>query len=213
MTKKDKSKKKDKPEKESHPREPGDLQSEVTRASRSMRTFLTNSLSHSGIYAGQDGVILALAEEDGLSAGSIADRLGVKPPTMTRTLTRMQAQGFIQRQADSSDGRQMRAMLTDEGRKHGAAALAFEAGARQAGLGHANLARPTENRRCERRPNAGRCQKVKPIRHRLQLVLPDNETAPVSLARANEARFQTEAMAKGQGPRLFGDERIRPSLQ
>lgn len=116
MTKKDK--KKDKPAKEHQPREPGDLQSEVTRASRAMRTFLTNSLSNSGIYAGQDGVILALAEEDGLSAGTIADMLGVKPPTMTRTLTRMEAQGFIKRQADTIDGRQMRATLTDEGRRH-----------------------------------------------------------------------------------------------
>lgn len=115
MAKKDKSRKKDK---EALPREPGNLQSEITRASRSMRTFLTNSLSHSGVYAGQDGVILALAEEDGLSAGVIADRLGVKPPTMTRTLARMEAQGFVHRQPDTADGRQMRAMLTDEGRKH-----------------------------------------------------------------------------------------------
>lgn len=116
MAKKDK--KKDKPAKEHQLRKPGDLQSEVTRASRAMRTFLTNSLSNSGIYAGQDGVILALAEEDGLSAGTIADMLGVKPPTMTRTLTRMEAQGFIKRQADTVDGRQMRALLTDEGRRH-----------------------------------------------------------------------------------------------
>ena len=126
MTKKDK--KKDKPAKEQKPREPGDLQSEVTRASRAMRTFLTNALSHSGIYAGQDGVILALAAEDGLSAGAIAERLGVKPPTMTRTLARMEAQGFIRRQADIVDGRQMRAMLTDQGRQHvGAIHLAAKA--------------------------------------------------------------------------------------
>ncbi|MBX9455026.1 MAG: MarR family transcriptional regulator [Rhizobium sp.] len=118
MSKKDKSRKKDKPDKESPSREPGNLQSEVTRAARFMRTFLTNSLSHSGVYAGQDGVILALAEEDGLSAGAIAERLGVKPPTMTRTLARMEAQGFIERQADELDGRQMRAVLTDGGRKH-----------------------------------------------------------------------------------------------
>lgn len=128
MTKKDKSKKKDKPEKEGQPREPGDLQSEVTRASRAMRTFLTNALSHSGIYAGQDGVILALAEENGLSAGAIADRLGVKPPTMTRTLSRMEAQGFIERQTDTTDGRQMRAVLTEQGRQHvGAIQLAVKA--------------------------------------------------------------------------------------
>lgn len=118
MSKKDKSRKKDKPDKESPSRAPGNLQSEVTRAARSMRTFLTNSLSHSGIYAGQDGVILALAEEDGMTAGAIAERLGVKPPTMTRTLARMEAQGFVKRQADELDGRQMRAVLSEGGRRH-----------------------------------------------------------------------------------------------
>lgn len=128
MAKKDKSRKKDKAGKAAQPREPGVLQSEITRASRAMRTFLTNALSTSGIYAGQDGVILALAEEDGLSAGAIAERLGVKPPTMTRTLARMEAQGFLRREADTNDGRQMRALLTDEGRRHvGAIQLAVRA--------------------------------------------------------------------------------------
>lgn len=128
MAKKDKSRKKDKAGKASLPREAGVLQSEITRASRAMRTFLTNALSTSGIYAGQDGVILALAEEDGLSAGAIADRLGVKPPTMTRTLARMEAQGFLRRETDAADGRQMRALLTDEGRRHvGAIQLAVRA--------------------------------------------------------------------------------------
>lgn len=128
MAKKDKPKKKDKAGKEFSPRLPGNLQSEITRASRSMRTFLTNSLSNSGIYAGQDGVILALSQDDGLSAGSIAERLGVKPPTMTRTLARMEAQGFLRREVDALDGRQMRAHLTDAGRSHvGAIQLAAKA--------------------------------------------------------------------------------------
>ena len=118
MSKKDKERKRDKGEKESAPRHAGALQSDITRASRHMRTFLTNALSTSGVYAGQDGVILALAETDGLTAGAIAERLGVKPPTMTRTLARMEAQGFLKREPDSADGRQMRAVLTDAGRKH-----------------------------------------------------------------------------------------------
>ena len=118
MTKKDKAGKKDKGDKEFVPRPIGAFQSDITRASRHMRTFLTNALSASGIYAGQDGVILALAEEDGLTAGAIAERLGVKPPTMTRTLARMEAQGFVRRLPDSSDGRQMRATLTDDGKRH-----------------------------------------------------------------------------------------------
>ena len=133
MSKKDKGRKKDKPEKEKASRESasrpaGSLQSDITRASRHMRTFLTNALSTSGVYAGQDGVILALAESDGLTAGAIAEKLGVKPPTMTRTLARMEAQGFLRREADSADGRQMRAVLTEAGRMHvGAIELAVKA--------------------------------------------------------------------------------------
>ena len=83
-----------------------------------MRTFLTNALSSSGIYAGQDGVIIALAGKDSLTAGAIAAQLGVKPPTMTRTLTRMEAQGFIRKLPGETDGRQMRATLTPQGAKH-----------------------------------------------------------------------------------------------
>ena len=53
-----------------------------------------------------------------MTAGAIAALLGVKPPTMTRTLTRMEAQGFIRKLPGESDGRQTRAVLTEEGEKH-----------------------------------------------------------------------------------------------
>lgn len=118
MVKKDKAEKKDKEDKPKERHVPGTLQPELTRAARSMRTFLTNALSASGIYAGQDGVILALAGKDSLTAGTIAAELGVKPPTMTRTLSRMEAQGFIRKLPGETDGRQMRAALTPEGQKH-----------------------------------------------------------------------------------------------
>lgn len=118
MVKKDKAEKKDKADKPKERYVAGSLQPELTRAARSMRTFLTHTLSASGVYAGQDGVILALAGKDSLTAGAIAAELGVKPPTMTRTLSRMQAQGFIRKLPGETDGRQMRAALTPEGQKH-----------------------------------------------------------------------------------------------
>jgi DNA-binding MarR family transcriptional regulator len=131
MAKKGKEAKKEKSDKPDKPKEkyvPGALQPELTKAARSMRTFLTHSLSASGLYAGQDGVILALAKHGSLTAGAIAAALGVKPPTMTRTLTRMEAQGFIKRESDQSDGRQMRATLTDLGRQQvGAISFAVRA--------------------------------------------------------------------------------------
>lgn len=118
MVKKEKAGKREKPDKPRAPYVPGTIQPELTRATRSMRTFLTNALSASGIYAGQDGVIKALAGKEALTAGAIAALLGVKPPTMTRTLTRMEAQGFIRKLPGESDGRQTRAALTEEGEKH-----------------------------------------------------------------------------------------------
>lgn len=118
MVKKDKPGKKEKSDKPKPPYVPGEIQPELTRATRSMRTFLTNALSASGVYAGQDSVIRALAGKESMTAGAIAAELGVKPPTMTRTLTRMEAQGFIKKLPGETDGRQMRAALTPEGARH-----------------------------------------------------------------------------------------------
>jgi DNA-binding MarR family transcriptional regulator len=118
MVKKEKADKKDKSDKPKSPYRPGTIQPDLIRATRSMRTFLTNALSASGIYAGQDGVITALAGKKAMTAGAIAAELGVKPPTMTRTLMRMEAQGFVRRLPGETDGRQMRAALTPEGERH-----------------------------------------------------------------------------------------------
>ena len=94
-----------------------DLAPAITQAARSMRTLLSRSLGETGLYAGQDGVILTLAEEDGLTPGQLASRLGVKAPTMTRTIGRMEAQGFLERRADGTDGRLTKVHLTETGLK------------------------------------------------------------------------------------------------
>lgn len=93
-----------------------DLSPALTQAARSMRTVMTRSLTASGLYSGQDGVILALATTDGLPAGSLAQKLGVKAPTMTRTIGRMEAQGFVERRPDAEDARLTKVYLTETGR-------------------------------------------------------------------------------------------------
>ena len=93
-----------------------DISPALTQAARSMRTVLTRNLTESGLYAGQDGVILALAAEDGLPAGTLAQKLGVKAPTMTRTIGRMEAQGFVERKPDNDDARLTKVFLTETGR-------------------------------------------------------------------------------------------------
>lgn len=93
-----------------------DLSPALVQAARSMRTVLSRNLLDSGLYAGQDGVIAALAETDGMTAGALAQRLGVKAPTMTRTIGRMEAQGFLERRPDADDARLTKVYLTEVGR-------------------------------------------------------------------------------------------------
>jgi DNA-binding MarR family transcriptional regulator len=93
-----------------------DLSPALTQAARSMRTVLSRNLLESGLYAGQDGVILSLAESDGMTAGGLAQKLGVKAPTMTRTIGRMEAQGFLERKPDAEDARLTKVYLTELGR-------------------------------------------------------------------------------------------------
>lgn len=116
MSKK-KAEKKNKAGKKKGAYEAVDIAPAIIQAARSMRTALSHMLSESGLYAGQDGVIMLLAEEDGMTPGHLADRLGVKAPTMTRTIGRMEAQGFLERRADDSDGRLAKVYLTDLGRQ------------------------------------------------------------------------------------------------
>lgn len=96
---------------------PEELAQTITQAARSMRTALSHNLAESGLYAGQDGVILMLAQEGSMSPGQIAQRLGVKAPTMTRTIGRMEAQGFVERSAGDGDGRMTMVKLTETGLK------------------------------------------------------------------------------------------------
>ncbi|MCA1491956.1 MarR family winged helix-turn-helix transcriptional regulator [Sinorhizobium alkalisoli] len=93
-----------------------ELASVLVQAARSMRTVLSRNLVESGLYAGQDGVMLALGESDGLTAGALAAKLGVKAPTMTRTIGRMEAQGFLERRPDEDDARLTKVYLTAQGR-------------------------------------------------------------------------------------------------
>lgn len=119
MAKKDKADKDRGEKKKAKKKEPppsGVLSAAVTQVARALRTRLSHGLSQSGLYPGQDGVVQLLAQEDGQTPGALAQQLGVKAPTMTRTIGRMEVQGFVQRRTDDRDGRLTKVYLTDEGR-------------------------------------------------------------------------------------------------
>ena len=73
----------------------GATMSRLHSAARLARTSLAAKLLTHGFYAGQDQIMLALDREDGQTPGQLAGRLGVRPPTITKTINRLQAQGFL----------------------------------------------------------------------------------------------------------------------
>lgn len=91
--------------------------SRLHSAARLARTALAARLLAHGFYAGQDQIMLALSREDGQTPGTLADRLGVRPPTITKTINRLQAQGFLEKRASNADARQAHIFLTDSGRE------------------------------------------------------------------------------------------------
>lgn len=58
-----------------------------------------------------------LVHEDGLSQLELARRTGLKPPTVSVALGKMERQGYISRVASEKDGREVRVCLTDAGKK------------------------------------------------------------------------------------------------
>ena len=85
-------------------------------AARLSRTALAARLLTHGFYAGQEQIMLALDREDGQTPGQLAGRLGVRPPTITKTINRLQVQGFLDKKASEQDARQAHVFLTETGR-------------------------------------------------------------------------------------------------
>jgi DNA-binding MarR family transcriptional regulator len=91
-----------------------------TRASKLMRGAADAGMSRHGVRVGQNLVIDALAAEDGLTPGELAQRLHVTTPTIVKMATRMAAAGLLTRRRDERDARLVRLYLTDHARSlHG----------------------------------------------------------------------------------------------
>ena len=93
----------------------GVVVSRLQSVARLTRTVLAKRLLEQGLYAGQDKIILALAEENGQTPGTLAQKLRVKPPTITKTINRLAAQGFLEKRASEVDARRTHIFLTPAG--------------------------------------------------------------------------------------------------
>ncbi|WP_181708583.1 MarR family winged helix-turn-helix transcriptional regulator [Chthonobacter rhizosphaerae] len=93
----------------------------LAQAARAHRTRSGVHLGRIGLHPGQESVLKALEQQDGQSMSELAGALGVQPPTVTKMIARLGAQGLVTRQVSASDGRLARVFLTDLGRERLAA--------------------------------------------------------------------------------------------
>ena len=74
-------------------------------------------LDEMGITYPQYLVLSTLIEEDGLTIGTIAERLSLESSTITPPVKRLENMGFVSRKRGKLDERQVQVSLTQAGRK------------------------------------------------------------------------------------------------
>ena len=87
----------------------------LVQAARLHRARTGDRLAKLGLFAGQEQVVQSLAAAGTMTMGDLAALLRVRPPTASKTVTRLAALGIVERRAESGDGRVVRVQLTESG--------------------------------------------------------------------------------------------------
>lgn len=108
----------------------------LARASHALWRGFEPQLRAAGLNSLEWRVLATLSDSPPLPVGQLANEVLAKQPTVTKTLDRLVAQGWVERRADAADARRARVALTTAGQQHVApllqAAKAHEAGRLQA---------------------------------------------------------------------------------
>ncbi|WP_291749035.1 MarR family transcriptional regulator [Bauldia sp.] len=89
----------------------------LAQAAHIYRVRAGSRLSRIDLHSGQENLLKALEARDGQSMSDLASTLGVQPPTVTKMISRLAAQDYVERRASKGDGRQAMVFLTERGRK------------------------------------------------------------------------------------------------
>ena len=88
----------------------------LAQAAHAYRVRAGSQLSRINLHSGQETLLKALFASDGMSMSDLAAALGVQPPTVTKMISRLAAQDYVERRAAPGDGRQAQVFLTERGR-------------------------------------------------------------------------------------------------
>jgi DNA-binding MarR family transcriptional regulator len=86
----------------------------LTDVARLMRILYDRRVKSLGLTRSQWWVLNHLFRGDGVTQTELADTLEIEKPTLGRLLDRLEAKGWVRRQADARDRRVWRVYLTDD---------------------------------------------------------------------------------------------------
>ena len=87
----------------------------LVQAARLHRGRMGDKLADLGLFAGQEQVLQALSSAGAMTMGELATVLRVRPPTASKTISRLAALNLVERHAEPDDARVVRVKLTEEG--------------------------------------------------------------------------------------------------
>lgn len=88
----------------------------VNELSRLFHNEMRQESSAIGMKNGYRHLLFHLAKEENLSQLELAERTHLKAPTISVTLTKMEAEGLVTKTVDPADARSIRVSLTEKGR-------------------------------------------------------------------------------------------------
>jgi DNA-binding MarR family transcriptional regulator len=89
----------------------------LAQAAHAYRVRSGSHLSRIDLHSGQEGLLKALHGSEGMSMTDLAGALGVQPPTVTKMISRLAAQDYVERRPAPGDGRQALVFLTERGNR------------------------------------------------------------------------------------------------
>ena len=95
----------------------GDIISDLAVLSKDYSEKLKKELEKEGLKVLYCRLLSALAEEDGGTQLSLVERTGIKAPTVSIMLRKMEKLGYVARKVDDYDLRKTHVTLTDKGRQ------------------------------------------------------------------------------------------------
>ena len=93
---------------------------------RRLRSLSALELAALSLYPGQENVLLAIEKENGITLRDLAERLDVRPPTVTKTIARLSQQELVEKRPAPDNARQSQVFLTKAGEALVESALATQ---------------------------------------------------------------------------------------